>query len=136
MGSVLIDTNNNDNFTTSTQKKLYPQLLKWMLILIFKKKAIINNLISHAKLISSSKTILFKELKNIKKNVSQQNKHCNTLINRQTFIKHCYHNQMHYNYKLDENILKTLIQRNVLSIDPNKKIKNLSYTIINLKSPS
>ena len=27
----------------------------------------------------------------------------------------------HYNYKLDKNILKTLIQRNKLPTDPNKK---------------
>ena len=94
------------------------------------KKAIINNLISCAKLISSSKTIFYKELKNgnqtlinngfpnyivdeqikcIIKNVSQQNKYCNTPPNKQAFIKLFYHNQMHYNYKLDENILKTLI---------------------------
>ena len=32
-----------------------------------------------------------------------------------------YCNQMHYNYKLDENILKTLIQGNILHTDPNKK---------------
>ena len=61
------------------------------------KKAFINNLISHAKLISSSKTIFYKEVENIKqalinngfpnyifdeqikrtiKNVNQQNKDC------------------------------------------------------------
>ena len=28
---------------------------------------------------------------------------------------------MHYNYKSDEKILKTLIQRNILPTDPNKK---------------
>ena len=32
-------------------------------------------------------------------------------------------NQIHYNYKLDENILKTLIQKNILPTDPNKKNK-------------
>ena len=41
--------------------------------------------------------------------------------------------KMHYNYKLDENILKTLIQRNILPTDHNKK--NSSYTKINLKPP-
>ena len=30
---------------------------------------------------------------------------------------------MHYNYKSDEKILKTLIHRNILPTDPNKKIK-------------
>ena len=29
-------------------------------------------------------------------------------------------NQMHYNYKLDENISETLIQRNILPTDPKK----------------
>ena len=33
---------------------------------------------------------------------------------------------MHYNYKLDENILKALIQRNILPADPNK---NKTYHI-------
>ena len=35
--------------------------------------------------------------------------------------------QMHYNYKSDEKILKTLIQRNILPTDPNKKIKLIIY---------
>ena len=91
------------------------------------KKAIINNLISFVKLISSTKTIFYKEIKNIKqtpinnrfpkyivdeqikhiiKKVWQQNKHCNTPPNKQVFIKLFYRNQTHYNYKLDANILK------------------------------
>ena len=37
--------------------------------------------------------------------------------------------QMHYNYKSDEKILKTLIQRNILPIDPNKKIKLIIHDI-------
>ena len=57
------------------------------------------------------------------KNVSQQNKHCHIPPNKQAFIKIFYSNQMHYNYELDENILKTLIQRNILPTDPNKKNK-------------
>ena len=40
---------------------------------------------------------------------------------------------MHYNYKTDEKVLKTLIQRNILPTDPNK---TLLYTIINLKPPT
>ena len=39
-----------------------------------------------------------------------------------------YRNQMHYNYKLDENILKTLIQRNILPTEPNEK--NKTYYIL------
>ena len=35
-----------------------------------------------------------------------------------------YRNQMYYNYKSDEKILKTLIYRNT---DPNKKIKVIIY---------
>ena len=38
-----------------------------------------------------------------------------------------YCNQMHYNYKLDKNILKTLIQRNILPTDPNLKKKRLIH---------
>ena len=34
---------------------------------------------------------------------------------------------MHYNYNIDENILKTLIQRNILPSDPDKKIKLIIY---------
>ena len=98
---VLIDTNNNiiNNFTASTYKKSLiitpvPSTLK-VNVPSNIKKTIINNLISRAKLISSSKTILYKEIKNIKqtliyngfpnyivdeqikcmiKNVNQQNK--------------------------------------------------------------
>ena len=32
-----------------------------------------------------------------------------------------YRNQMHYNYKSDEKIMKTLIHKNILPTDPNKK---------------
>ena len=39
---------------------------------------------------------------------------------------------MYYDYKLDENILKTLIQRKILPIDLNKKYI-LSFSIINLR---
>ena len=106
------------------------------------KKTIIHNLISRAKLISSSKTIFYKEVENIKqalinngfpnyivdeqikrmiKNVNQQNKHCTTPSSQQTYIKHFYRNQMYYNYKSDEKILKTLIHKNILPSDPNKK---------------
>ena len=105
--------------------------------------------IPRAKLISSSKTIFYKEIKKtlkktlinngfpnyivdeqIKrmiKNVSQQNKHCTTPPSQQAFIKLFYRNQMHYNYELDENILKTLIQRNILPTEPNKKNELIIY---------
>ena len=34
---------------------------------------------------------------------------------------------MHYNYKSDEKILKSLTHRNILPTDPNKKIKLIIY---------
>ena len=34
---------------------------------------------------------------------------------------------MYYNYKSDEKILKTLIHRNILPTDPDKKIKLIIY---------
>ena len=45
------------------------------------------------------------------KNVNQQTKQCSTLSSQQTYIKLFYRNQMHYNYKSDEKILKTLIHK-------------------------
>ena len=109
---ILIDTNNNNNFTTSTYKK--PSNNNFC-TLNFKsecpfryKKGIINNLIFRAKLISSPKTIFYKEIENIKqalinnefpnyivdeqikrmiKNVNQQNKQCTTPPSQQTYIK-------------------------------------------------
>ena len=61
------------------------------------------------------------------KNVNQQNKQCTTTSSQQTYIKLFYRNQMHYNYKSDEKILKTLIHKNILPTDPNKKIKLVIY---------
>ena len=62
---VLIDANNNNNFTTSTYKKTSSNnscTLNFKSECSFRyKKAIIHNLISRAKLISSSKTIFYKE---------------------------------------------------------------------------
>ena len=95
-----------------------------------------------------SKTIFYKEVENIKqalinngfpnyivdeqikcmvKNVNQQNKQCTTPPIQQTYIELFYRNQMHYNYKSDEKILKTLIHRNILPTDSNKKIKLIIY---------
>ena len=52
------------------------------------------------------------------KNVSQQNKQCNTPPSKQAFIKPFY--QMDYYNRLDEKILKTFIQRKILPTDPNQ----------------
>ena len=68
-----------------------------------------------------------------------------TPSSQRTYIKLFYRNQMHYNYKSDEKILKTLIHRNILSTDPYKKIKliihhnnfeNSNLVIRNNSSPS
>ena len=65
------------------------------------------------------------QIKRMIKNVNQQNIHYTS--SQQRYIKLFYCNQMHYNYKSDEKILKTLIQRNILPTDPNKKIKLIIY---------
>ena len=61
---ILIDTNNNNNFTTSTYRKPCNNnafAVNFKSECQFRyEKAIINNLISRAKLISSSKTIFQK----------------------------------------------------------------------------
>ena len=78
--------------------------------------------------------IVDEQIESIIKNVRQQYKHCNTPSNKQEFIKLFYRNQMNYNYKLDENILKTFIQRNILLTDPNKnKTYHILYQIQNLQ---
>ena len=41
-------------------------------------------------------------------------------------IKLFYRNQMHYNYKSDEKILKTLIHRNILPTDTVKSLLHSS----------
>ena len=69
-------------------------------------------------------TILLMNKLNVwSKIVNQQNKQCTTPSSQQTYIKLFYRNQMHYNYKSDEKILKTLIHKNILPTDPNKKNK-------------
>ena len=149
---VLIDTNQNNNFTTSTYKKPSSNnscTLNFKSECPFRyKKAIINNLIFRAKLISSSKTIFYKEVENIKqalinngfpnyfvdeqikcmiKNVNQQNKHCTTPPSQQTYIKLFYRNQMHYNYKSDEKILKYWFIETYSPLILIKKIKLIIY---------
>ena len=84
---VLIDTNNtnNNNFTTSTLKKPTNNnscTLNFKSECPFRyKKAIINNLITCEKLISSSKIIFYKELKNIKQTLINNGFHnyCNII---------------------------------------------------------
>ena len=61
------------------------------------------------------------------KNVNQQNKLCSTHPVNKHISNFFYRNQMHYDYKSDEKILKTLIHRNILPTDPNKRIKLIMY---------
>ena len=67
---VLIDTNKNDRFITSTYKNptnINPCTLNFHNECSFRyKRTIIKTIISRAKLLSSSLTIFLKELKNIK----------------------------------------------------------------------
>ena len=65
--------------------------------------------------------IVDEQIKRMIKNVNQQNKQCTTPSSQQTYIRLFYPNQMHYNYKSDEKIMKTLIHKNILPTDPNKK---------------
>ena len=144
---VFIDANNNNNnFTTFTYKKPSKNNsctlnFKSKCPFRYKKKANIDNLILCDKLISSSKTIPYNKVENIKQAlnngfsnyivdeqtnrmieyVNQQKEHCTTPPSQEKFIKLFYRNQMYYNYKSDEKIFKKSIQRNILPTDPNKK---------------
>ena len=53
--------------------------------------------------------------------------YCHHFVLKSILSTLSYHNQMHDNYKSDEKILKTLIHRNILPTDPNKKIKLIYY---------
>ena len=119
------------NFTTFYLKKQHSNnnyyTLNFKSECPLRDKKAINNLISCARLISSSKTIFYKEVEkqNIlssimgflttllmnKLNVwlkmlTNKNKHCTNPPSQQTFINLFYCNQMHYNYKLDEKYQK------------------------------
>ena len=69
---VLIDTNKYNNSITKKSSNNNPCTLNFKSECPFryKKKAIINNLISRAKLISSSKTIFYKEGEKIKQSLT------------------------------------------------------------------
>ena len=78
------------------------------------KQALINN--------GFPNYLVDEQIKRMIKNVKQQHILCTTLTSQRTYIKLLYGNQMHYKYKSDEKILKSLIHRNILSTDPNKKV--------------
>ena len=59
-------------------------------------------------------------------NKTEQHNIDNTLNHKQS-INLYYKNQFHSNYKIDEHILKNLIQKNVLPTDPTKKIRLIYY---------
>ena len=109
-----------------------------------------KNLLHRAYHISSSKTIFYKELKNIKqtfvnnnfanKIIDQQikqylhniHKNSNNNNNNTNRINLYYKNQMHKNYKVDEHAITNIIHRYIKPTEPPKQINSLSETL-NLK---
>ena len=96
--------------------------------------------------ISSSKTIFYKELANIKQtliknnfpdelvnlqiklevqNINKSNNSINT--NNTNRINLYYRNQMHYNYKLDEQAITNIIKTHIKPIEKRKQIKLIIY---------
>ena len=129
---VLTDSNNNNKFTKSLYKKPISDnstLLNYHSECPPKYKiAIIKNLIHRAFYISASKIIFYKELTNIKQSLVNNNfpskqgdqqvklylhnihKNNNTINNNNTNrINLYYRNQMHSNYKLDEQAITNII---------------------------
>ena len=147
---ILIDTSNIDWFTTSTYKKptnINPCTLNfWCECPFHYKRTIIKTLISRAKLLSSSYTIFLNELKNINQTLinngfanyivdteikhfidkTEQHNIDNTLNHKHSINLYCK-NQFHSNYKIDEHILKNLIQKNVLPSNPTKNVRHIIY---------
>ena len=76
-----------------------------------------------------SLTILLMNKLNIQLEMSANKINTATLqpINKNLLHFFFYHNQMYYNYKSDENILRMLMKRNILPTDPNKKVKLIIY---------
>ena len=112
----------------------------------YKRIIIKKKLISRTKQLWSSQTIFLNELMNIKQTlvnngfpnyvVDTEIKHfinkteqpnIDNKLNHKQSINLCYKTQFHSNYKIDEHILKNLIQKNVLPIDPTKKIRLIIY---------
>ena len=143
---VLIDTSNIDRFITSTYKKptnINPCTLNFQSKCLFRyKRTIIKTLISRAKLLSSSQTNFLYQLKNIKQTlinngfpnyivdteikqfINKPEQHnIDNILNHKRSINLYYKKQFHSNDKIDEHILKTLIQKNVLPTDPTKKVR-------------
>ena len=106
------------------------------------KRTIIQTIISRANLLSSSRTIFLNELRNIKQtlinnrfpnyivdtkikqfiNKPEQPNIDNSLNHKQS-INLYYKNQFHSNYKIDEQIFKNLIHKNVPPTHATKKVR-------------
>ena len=101
-----------------------------------------NNLIHRTFYISSSKTIFYEELTNIKQSLVKSNfpnklvyqqiklylpnihKNNNTTNNNNTNrINLYYRNQMHHNYKWDEEVITNIIKRHIKYIEKQKQIE-------------
>ena len=146
---VLIDTNGH-NFETSTYKKptsINSCLINYKSECPFRyKTAVIKNLIKRSKLISSSNTIFYNELRKIKQtlvnngfpnhvideqiNLSLKtfNDNNNSLQNNEpTNIDLYYNGQMHPNYIKDEKALTNIIRRYITPTDPNKHLRFIIY---------
>ena len=110
------------------------------------KRTIIKTLISRTKLLSSFWTLFLNELKNIKQTrmnngfpnnivdteikhfISKpEQPHIDNNLNDKQSIDLYYKKQFHSNYKIYEQILKNLIQKNVLPTDPTKKVRLIIY---------
>ena len=111
------------------------------------QRTIIKTLISGAELISSSRTIFFNELRNIKQiliyngcpnytvdkikdsiHKTEQHNIDSTLSHKKPINLH-YQNQFNNNYKIDEHVLEKTYPKNVLPTDPNKKKKKTRLII-------
>ena len=146
---VLIDTN-GFKFETSTYKKptsINSCLINYKSECPFRyKTAVIKNLIKRSKLISSSNTIFYNELRKIKQtlvnngfpnhvideqiNLSLKtfNDNNNSLQNNEpTNIDLYYNGQMHPNYIKDEKALTNIIRRYITPTDPNKHLRFIIY---------
>ena len=105
-----------------------------------------KTLISRATLPSFSRTIFLNELKNIKQtlinngfpsyivvteikpfNNKPEQPNIEQILNHKKSINLYYKKQFHCNYKIDEHILKYLIQKSVLPTNPTKKVRLIIY---------
>ena len=143
---VLVDFSNN-TFTTSPYKK--PTSANSCLLNYRSecpdryKTAVIKNFIKRAKLISSTPTIFYKALADIKQTLIN-NGFTNSIVDQQIrialkrtennstddlkkYITIYYCNQIHPNYRQDENTIKKIIKTHVIPKEPMTHIKTIIY---------